>query len=253
MERKSKDDVEWLEFELLSDIPGLTHGVFLRHGGVSKSPYDSLNCSFDVGDDQKTVQTNLKRIQNCLDENPSIKVFWGKQCHGKNVAVINKLSSIETPFCDGLITNEPLNLLLVKHADCQAAIFYDSKHHVIANVHAGWRGSVQNIYRETINVMKNKFSTNPADLLVCIGPSLGPDDAEFIHYTNELPENFWKFQSKPTYFDFWSISSNQLQEEGVLSHHIEISGISTQSNPHDYYSYRRAKVTGRHATCVMLQ
>ena len=44
--------------------------------------------------------------------------------------------------------------------------------------------------------MKQVFGSNPAELLVCIAPSLGPDEAEFIHFRTELPDEFWNFQSR---------------------------------------------------------
>ena len=41
-----KAKMEWLEFDLLEPFPHVLHGVFLRHGGVSKGPCGTLN----VGD-----------------------------------------------------------------------------------------------------------------------------------------------------------------------------------------------------------
>lgn len=254
MEKFSKDGLEWLEFDLLADIPHLKHAVFLRHGGFSQGPYESLNISYDVGDDHSLVETNLKRVQSFLQEgvDDPIQLYWAKQCHGKQIVYIEPQSPQESLGYDSLVTATPGIGLLVKHADCQATIFYDPHNRIIANVHAGWRGSVANIYAETIQYMHKRFGSKPSELLVCISPSLGPDDAEFIHYSHELPEEFWPFQVRPTYFDFWAISEYQLQRAGVLPHHIEVARISTYSNPLDYYSYRRHKITGRHGTCIVL-
>ncbi|MBA3722650.1 MAG: peptidoglycan editing factor PgeF [Parachlamydiaceae bacterium] len=254
MQKFSKNGLEWLEFELLSDIPHLKHAVFLRSGGVSTGPYSSLNVSFDVDDDENAVKTNLQRIQSHFqDTSEPIKLFWAKQCHDKDITRITSNSPIESVNYDALVTNEPGLNLMIKHADCQAAIFYDPIHKAIANVHAGWRGNVKNIYKETIEYMQKSFGSKPSELLVCISPSLGPDEAEFIHYKQELPEEFWHFQVRPTYFDLWAISTYQLQQEGILPHHIEIAALSTYSNSHDYFSFRRdKKITGRHATCVVL-
>lgn len=182
----------------------------------------------------------------------STKFIHGKGCHGKNVQVVDAGSKPDIPDCDGLVTKTPGLTLLMTFADCQIAFIYDPIHHVIANIHSGWRGSVQNIYGEAVDKMKSAFGSKPEDLLVCISPSLGPDEAEFMHYRRELPEEFWHFQPRPTYFDFWSISEAQLQAAGVLPHHIEVARLSTYSNPHDFFSYRRDKVTGRHAACLSL-
>ena len=142
---------------------------------------------------------------------------------------------------------------MMKHADCQAAIFYDPVHHALANVHSGWRGNVKNIYQTTILKMASVFGTKPQDLLVGISPSLGPQHAEFKNYKVEFPEHFWSFQVCPEYFDLWAIARHQLEEAGVLPYHIEIAGICTYANKEDCYSYRRDKVTGRHATLAMLR
>jgi YfiH family protein len=254
MRRQKYEQVEWLEFELLADFPRVKHAVFLRHGGCSEGPFASLNTGFHVGDSEENVKKNLQLIQHQLRrEIPQWKhIIWGRACHGKVVTAVNETSPHEILGADGVMTSTPGLSLLMKHADCQVALFYDPKHHVGATVHCGWRGSVANIYAETVQQMRHTYGSQPADLFVCISPSLGPDEAEFMHYRAELPEEFWHFQVRPTYFDFWSISEHQLQTEGILPHHIEVARLSTYSNSYDYFSYRRDKTTGRHATCLTL-
>lgn len=150
------------------------------------------------------------------------------------------------------MTDEKNVGLMIKHADCQAAIFYDPLHHAVANVHCGWRGNVKNIYREIVEAMGQRYGSRPQDLLVGISPSLGPQASEFRNYIKELPKSFWEFQIKPLYFDLWEISKQQLMGCGILSHHIEIAKICTFSTPEDCFSYRREKRSGRHATIVAL-
>ena len=123
----------------------------------------------------------------------------------------------------------------MKYADCQIALIYDPVNHAAANIHSGWRGSVANIFQEAILGMQQNYGSHPSNLLVCISPSLGPDEAEFIHYRKELPEPFWDYQVRPTYFDFWSITEAQLQAAGILPHHIEIARISTHANSKDFF------------------
>lgn len=243
MLRKKQDGVEWLEFELLQNIPGLVHGVFLRHGGLSSGPYHSLNVSDYRNDDPANVQRNLEKICSILG---LAALTQSDQVHGTKIMTASR-DLIE---CDGLITQEQGLGLLINHADCQAAIFYDPVQKVIGNVHAGWRGNVQNIYGEMVETLQKKYNCKPENIRVCISPSLGPEAAEFINYKTELPESFWRFQIKPTYFDLWEISRWQLLERGILPQHIEIAAICTKSNPQDFFSYRREKESGRHATVV---
>lgn len=254
MQRRKVYDLEWLEFDLLADIPSLKHAVFLRQGGHSEGPYRSLNTGFHVGDDSKRVRQNIEKIKAQLQrEVPCWQhLVWGRADHEKSIALVNMQSPEEVKGVNGLITKTPGLSLMITHADCQAAIFYDTKNHALANIHCGWRGNVANIYEEAVQYMQQAFGSNPSEILVCISPSLGPDEAEFIHFRTELPEGFWHFQVRPTYFDLWSISEFQLQGAGILPHHIEIARLSTYSNSYDYFSYRRDKITGRHATCATL-
>lgn len=217
MIRKNRGEIHWLEFELLQG-QGVLHGVFLRQG------------------------VEFFGLQ---------EVLFLNQVHGKEVVVVNHAKEVFS--ADGAITKTKELGLVIKHADCQAAIFFDPVEKVIACVHAGWRGLVHNIYRETIEKLKKEFRCDPENLLVCIGPSLEPEHSEFIHYKEEFPESFWRFQVKPNYFHLWEIATFQLKEEGVCSHHIEIANLGTYSNPDDFYSYRRSKTLERHKTiCALL-
>lgn len=248
MIRKKNGEVEWLEFELLAGVPEIVHGVFLRHGGVSQGPYRSLSMGSRAGDDPSNIAENRRRVLRSLGIEQCVE---GNQVHSDEVMWVKEGNGVMGPF-DGLMTDQKEIGLMVKHADCQAAIFYDPVRKGIANVHAGWRGQVKNVYRKTVQKMNQSFGTKPEDLFVCISPSLGPKHAEFIHYRRELPEEFWKFQVRPMYFDLWAIARHQLQEAGVPSHQIEIAGICTYSEEKDFFSCRRDKAYGNHATIVMI-
>lgn len=248
MIRRERDGVAWLQFELLSNEKDVVHGVFLRSGGVSSGSFDSLNMSVYVGDKPEHVKANMQKAKEILNIGHIQK---GKLVHGDKVGKIVQKNKAPNGEQDALITACRDVGIMITHADCQAAIFYDPINKVIANVHAGWRGSVLNIYEKTIDEMKQHYGTKPEDLLVCLSPSLGPEDAQFLNYKTELPEHFWEYQHKPLYFDFWAITKAQLKKCGVLDHHIEVAGISTLSCQ-DFFSYRRDKVTGRNGTVIAL-
>jgi polyphenol oxidase len=252
MIRKESKNIVWLEFELLAPFKNLKHAVFLRHGGYSSGPYQSLNLSYSLHNHEENQ--NVKANRNKVKEVFGLHTLNESNLrHEDQIVEINHHNNESRPTCDAISTRLTQIALLVTHADCQAAIFYDPINHVVANVHAGWRGNVKNIYGKTVEFMKDRYGSSPQNLHVCISPSLGPNDAEFINFRTELPESFWDYQVKPFYFDLWSISKHQLKNAGVLEHHIQIAGISTLSNPDDYFSYRREKASGRHGTIVELQ
>ncbi len=232
MERKKKNGIVWLEFELLQLFPEIKHGVFLNLELGEKDPPENPLKTLDLFNLPKGVKL--------------------KQCHKADIKAVSQCDQDFQHFddYDGLVTAEKETGLLIRHADCQAAIFYDPVHQVLGNVHCGWRGSVQNIYQKMVDKMTDLYQTDPSDLIVCIGPSLGPDSAEFKHYKEELPESFWEYQIRPTYFDFWEISRMQLTNAGVPEEQIEIAEICTYENEAECFSYRRNKNTPHHGTLV---
>jgi purine-nucleoside/S-methyl-5'-thioadenosine phosphorylase / adenosine deaminase len=142
--------------------------------------------------------------------------------------------------------------LMIKQADCQAVLLYDPEHQGIANVHCGWRGNVNGVIGEAVRSMKKTYGSRPSRLLAGISPSLGPCCAEFIHYRDEIPAHYWSFQVKPTYFDLWQISRNQLLEAGLTEEHIEVAGVCTACHTENFYSYRKEGNTGRFGTVIAL-
>lgn len=251
---KHHDGIKWLQFDLLADQPRISHAVFFRHGGYSTGNYASLNLGYSSGDDPATVtRNNQKAIELLQHDHAALsRCIRGKLYHGKTVCEVGHQTS-RTPECDALVTAEPNIGLTVTHADCQCILLYDPVKHVAANIHSGWRGSVLNICTETVACLCAKHHSNPADILACVGPSLGPQSAQFIHYKTELPEAFHAFQTKPLYFDFWAITEHQLLTAGVLSSHIEFAHIDTLTGP-DCFSYRREGArSGRHATIIALK
>ncbi len=246
----SKENLSWLEFDLLKPYPKLAHGVFSRKGGVSEGRFASLNASMSVGDSSDKIKENRGRIAQALGIEHLVVPH---ATHGAAVSRVTGENWQKTHQADALFTTEKNLGLLVTHADCQTGFFYDPVHQAIAIAHSGWRGSVQNIYENVAKALKEQIGSNPADLLVCISPSLGPDHAEFIHYQQELPEEFWRFQVKPQYFDFWEISKMQLTGCGVRPENIEIAGICTYCEADDYFSHRREKNAGRNGSVIALK
>lgn len=255
MYREKQDTLEWLEFDLLRGIPRVQHAVFLRHGGFSSAPFDSLNTSFSVGDSDEHVASNIKKIKTLLQRQVPgwNSLVFGKGIHQTSIALVGADSPTHIPDVDGVMTATPGVSLLMTHADCQVALFYDPVNHAAACVHAGWRGNILRMYKEAIKHMKQNFGSKPENILVCISPSLGPEKGEFINYKTEWPEEFWCFQHRPTFFDLWAIAESELRGAGILLHHIEIAKICTWSKPQDFFSFRRDHAKcGRNATCITL-
>ena len=249
MQAYEKNGLKIFEFRLLKEFKSISHGTLSRHGGFSKSPYNSLNLNLESEGLSKELELNFKKVAETLHiPNP----VWASQAHQDHVEIVNSKNLSQSFVCDGFITGEAGITLLIKHADCQAALFFDPVQKVIANVHSGWKGSVLNIYKKTIQKMKDIFGCSPENIIVCISPSLSPKHAEFIHYQKELPKSFWKYRDAQKHFNFWKISEDQLIEAGILKNHIEIAELCTYENHNDFFSYRKENVTGRNITFISM-
>jgi YfiH family protein len=234
---------------LLFSREDLVHGVFHRWGGVSSGALSNLNVGLFVGDDEKRVMENRDRIKKAL----CVRVLASaKQIHGDRVKVVGDVANdIEYGEYDALVTNSPSVGLMIQQADCQAVMLHDPVKNIVANIHSGWRGSVQNIIGKTISKMQDVYDSDPRNIRAAISPSLGPCCAEFTNYSSELPKSFHKFHVGDQRFDFWAISRAQLCEAGLLPENIEVAGICTACDT-NYFSYRREGRTGRFASVIAL-
>jgi purine-nucleoside/S-methyl-5'-thioadenosine phosphorylase / adenosine deaminase len=238
---------------LLAGMPEVVHGFFTRQGGVSTGAYESLNVSLAVGDGREAVAENLGRMRQALG---LAELAGAAQVHGRRAAVITspeQARPTDIPEVDILVTTVPGLGLLIKQADCQAVMFYDPVQGVAANVHCGWRGQVANILGETVALLQARFGTRPSDLYAAVGPSLGPCCAEIKNFRREIPQALWGYQVRPTYFDLWRLSRDQLAAAGLERGRIDLAGLCTRCGVVDFYSYRRDRVTGRQGAVIALR
>jgi len=183
-----ENGLHYYEFPHIAEYPGVVHGLFTRQGGFSQGPYQGLNMGMATGDLDQAVGRNKEAV---LDHMNASRLVSPKQVHGTEVLCWNSGSESEgTNIADAVITDEKGVLLLIKTADCQAVLLLDPVRGVVANIHSGWRGSVANIIRKTMNTMVEKYGSDPANILAGVGPSLGPCCAEFVNYEAEIPKEY---------------------------------------------------------------
>lgn len=239
------------DFLAIDRWDGLVGAFFCRLGGVSPPPFDSLNLSFGVGDRAELVERNRRRVKQVLGLDALLSA---RQVHGDQVVAVDAppTGDVEYDGYDALITNQPGVGIMVQQADCQAVVLYDPLARVVANVHVGWRGSVANILRTTLERLRTEFGADPGRVQAIISPSLGPCCAEFVNFQAELPAEFHPYQVRPGYFDFWAITRLQLRSAGLGPDQIRTVGVCTRCHSH-YFSYRREGTTGRSATVIALR
>jgi YfiH family protein len=258
MKFTKKNGVSFYQFENLAACSGVDHRIFTRNGGSSRPPYASLNVGLGIGDVPQNVLDNRALISRFMAAG---QLVFARQVHGREIAVLRRGSEdrdaavaagSDIAIADALVTDIDGRNLVIQSADCQAVLLYDPGRRVIANIHTGWRGSVQNIIGRTIKAMAKLFGCRSDRIIAGIGPSLGPCCAEFIHYATEIPRKFWRYRGLNNHFDFWSLSRDQLSEAGVNEVNVENSGICTRCHTDDFFSYRAEKTTGRFAAVIGL-
>ena len=149
---------------------------------------------------------------------------------------------------DGMITNVPGICLVTFYADCVPLYFVDPVKKAIGLSHSGWRGTVGKIGAETVRTMQEEFGTDPADLLVGIGPSICRDHYEVSEDVAEefrlafpgKEEQLLEYRGNPGHcqLDLWEACRITLMEAGVKEQNISVTDICTACNPELLFSHR---------------
>lgn len=240
-------------------VQGLSPNVCVlsttRYGGVSQSPFESLNLGMHVGDDPQAVQENRDRLIKLLPAEP----LWLDQVHGCDV-VDADVSCTDVPQADAAVTTQPQRVLAIMTADCLPVVLYSEKHSVLGMAHAGWRGLAQGVLRAVVDEMVAKGC--PVDAISawigpCIGPSAYQVDASvrdaFLNLSATFADCFVEdvSASEKWVANLPKISIKQLYDLGVKQ--AVWSGYCTvQDEAKRFYSYRKEGQTGRMATLAWI-
>lgn len=193
--------------------------------------------------------------------NPDRCVF-SHQVHSKNVKVVTS-NDIGQPYwnrklkdVDGLVTNEKGVFLVTTYADCMPILAFDPENNVVGVAHSGWRGTLGEIAKELILTMNSEFGSQPQNIFVTVGPSIGPDSFEVGE--DVASEFFIKFGkdaikevNNKIHVDLWKAVEITLKSVGV--EHIEFSMINTYRCTELFYSYRKEKTKKRFAAIIGME
>lgn len=252
MIRQSRNGLTYFHFELFKDLD-ISYGIFTRHGGVSPQPWDSLNLGGTVGDSREHVIENRARIFNAIGR-PVESIFDAWQVHGTHALRADAPRPLDQPHerADIILTDQPQVTLLGRFADCVPILLVDPVHRGLCIAHAGWQGTINQVSRHAVSAMQKEFGSRPIEILAGIGPSIcrdcyqvGEDVAQALHAaggkSKYLTPKDGRYQ-----LDLWMMNKDQLISAGLDAAKVEIAGICTAENTHDWYSHRAEKGrTGR--------
>jgi len=233
-------DVRYMQFTHYLQFPELTHGIFTRLGGFSKTPYHSLNASFSSGDILDSVIRNRYLTLQALHiQTYPCATLW--QVHGADVATLDAATwddwrtdwpyrsyrieqegaqdiTLQWTFkplrkADAIITKARNVALALSVADCLPVLFYDPVQSVLGMAHAGWRGSARGVVLATVHAMSEQFSCLPHNIYAGIGPSIGLCCYEVSEDVQQLFHGKAQFDEMPTSVQY----RNLVRESAVFS------------------------------------
>lgn len=243
-----KGDVQYLQFRRLLEFPKLQHAYIIK-------PLDFRMRNSEI------VIENCKKMCNVLKLDIN-KLSKPNQTHTNNIGIVKSVTQmdIEENFkqTDGLITDVIGASLVSVNADCILLMCYDPVKNVIANVHSGWRGTVQKIAVNMIKSMALNYGCNPKDIICCICPSIRKCHFEVEKEVKDIFEQKFNYTKRINDFieyigkkqnengeiaDKWVIDTVlinkiMLSECGLLSENIIDSGICSVCNSKVIHSCR---------------
>lgn len=219
-----------------------------RQQGVSEGTYASFNVAGHVEDQPDHVQQNRAILKEQL--NLPSEPLWLEQVHGVNA--VDVASTTDVVQADASFADQPNQVCVVMTADCLPLLICNKQGTKLAAAHAGWRGLKDGVIESTIAALQE----NPDDVLVWLGPAIGPDAFEvgdevrqqFIDEHAEAAQAF--VQNKPGHWlaDIYQLARIRLKQMNI--HQIYGGGFCTYTDKERFYSYRRDGATGRMASLI---
>ena len=248
-----KGSLCFITSEKLGQFNNLCHAFTTRKGGLSTGYFSEMNLSFTTGDNRETVIKNYENLCEALEINPQHLVL-SRQTHTANIKIVTKSDcgkGIYKPFdysdVDALVTNTPGVAIVTHSADCCLLGFFDPQKKVIASAHAGWRGTVKEIGKKTVQTMQQQFGCNPDDIIAFIAPSIGkccyevddPVYSEFLKLTYLDIDSIFTGKPNGKYMlDLWEANRQILINSGIRNANIDITDLCTNCHCDEFHSHR---------------
>lgn len=254
MKINEKGNLKFITFDNIDKTGIVVHAFSTRLGGVSKGELESLNLGFSRGDELDNVIKNYSILGDAVGFDYKSCIGM-KQTHETKVKVVSKNDCGMGILCntkfigyDAMITNDRNVTLVTYHADCVPIYYVDVKNKAIGLAHAGWRGTVNSMAKAVVEKMKSYYGSNPKDIQVAIGPSIGvccfevdkPVADEFYNKHNFTEKYIVKTDNVNDKYkiDLWGVNKEILINSGIPEENIEVTTMCTKCNPEYFYSHR---------------
>lgn len=154
----STNKLRWLSFSPLLNFD------FISHGFIIKSKEQNLSTPVK----KNTLKKLVKKISS-----EEKRIIIPQQIHGNGCLTIKKGDELKRKYKgDAILTDRKDIFLTVSVADCLPIFLVEPKRKVVGLVHAGWRGTLLGIAKETIRKAKEEFDCKPEDFTLLFGPAI---------------------------------------------------------------------------------
>ena len=252
-------DVETIKSRLIK----CTHGFSTRSGGVSEGMFSTLNLGMNRGDIKERVIENWNRFLDSAGIG-NRRFVCGQQVHGNTVHIADEsdlrpaYGEGEMNVCDGYVTNRKDVPLAIFTADCVPVLLHDPKAGVIGAVHCGWRSTVADIEKNTVDAFAS-LGSDPSDIRIAIGPAIdkccfevGAEVAEAVHgLIGDEARRLYTPRGDKYMLDLRGVVKYRFEMLGVLEGNIDIVGECTMCHPDRYFSHRATKGNRGSLACVI--
>ena len=221
-------------------------GVPTREGGVSAGPYASLNLGLRVGDEERAVLENHRRLRHAagMADREPVMVH---QVHGATIVTAGEAARGRLE-ADGILVAEGDSWAGVTVADCAPVAIVEENATRAALLHCGWRGARDGIPGAAVARLRTA-GIEPRHLLAAVGPCL---HACCFPVGLEVAAEFDSSHLRPhptgqPSLDLPSAIVATLVRAGLAPDRIVASAECTACRPERWFSHRRDKgLTGRH-------
>ena len=260
---REKEGVRFLTIPSLDKAGGVRCAFSTRIGGVSPTPFDTLNFSRKREQNEDNFVQNMRRFSAAagFDYQKAVSIRYEHSPHiyraqGKDAGCGVVRESVPE-VCDGLCTDTEGLPLLALHADCAPLYFYDSVRRAVAVCHAGWRGTAQHIARNAVEALCS-LGCRAEDIVAAVGPCIGVKHYEVGTevadvFLREFGEGPVQQRGGRYYIDLAEACASDMIKAGLDPQQITVSGLCTYDRADLFYSHRRDEGhTGAMASVIEL-
>jgi polyphenol oxidase len=202
-------------------------------------------CAYGVTDKEfgPVVQrdANLaRRLGEALDGETAQRRVWMNQVHGANIEYVGSQAENDQVFTatDGLWTDQPGVMLVVRTADCVPILLSSPEAGVVAALHCGWRGFCSGMIEAFADLCSERGFA-PSSFEAFMGPHLRAGNfevqADFVAAIEEPRASYVLRNDTGYQFDLSAGVRDTLRAVGITR--VRDDGTNSYSDP-NYFSYR---------------